>query len=772
MANMINTNLASLNAQNNLNKSQGALTTSLQRLSSGLRINSAKDDSAGMAIVQRMTSQISGNDQAARNANDAISMTQTAEGDLTTISDSLQRMRELAVQSSTSSNSVSDRMSIDNEVQALSEEIDRIAQNSSFNGNKLLDGSFTSQSIQIGSNSTANDTIAISIGSARTSMLGGVGSTNAATIAGGKTTNALEAGDLTLNGFQVGASAMGAAPGQSTSSAFSIAAAINAISSDSDVTATAESNEITGAVATSTAIAAGTFSINGIDVGAIAAGTTGAGQGANVAAAINKVATQTGVTAAADATTGKVTLTAADGRDINLALTGTATDPAAAATAKAGFLSSTGLIADKASAAVAGTTTTTTLASGTLTGASGTIAAGTISANGVSVGAVSWGTAASAAKGTTSASAGTLIGGNAAASGTTSTVLAAGTLSFQVNGTGAFVNVGAITLAANNTAAQNGTAIAAAINTALGSNGSAAADGNGAVTITAAASTTISLVAGGASADATTATADVKALSTLTGFSATQLGTKASGGAAGQASAITAALNTALAAAPGGASENGSVATGAILAGVGASTYTITKGSTNSVILSSLGTATNTAAAATNKSTLESVSTGFGLAAGSLGTQATATDTTTHGTVSLESTSTSGIVLGGASAASAGFKAGVTQTTVTSSINSISSINVLTATNASKALSAIDGALATVNASKASLGVYQNRFASVVSNLQSTSENLTASRSRIQDTDFAKETASLTRGQILQQAGTAMLAQANSLPNGVMALLR
>ena len=173
MALTVNTNISSLNAQRNLTTSQASLTTSLQRLSSGLRINSAKDDAAGFAISERFTSQIRGNEQAARNANDGISLAQTAEGDLDQIGSNLQRIRELAVQASNASNSASDRKSINNEASQLIAEIDRVASTSSFNGIKLLDGSFSAQSFQVGANNTANDRITFAaISSARSSALG------------------------------------------------------------------------------------------------------------------------------------------------------------------------------------------------------------------------------------------------------------------------------------------------------------------------------------------------------------------------------------------------------------------------------------------------------------------------------------------------------------------------------------------------------------------------------------------------------------------------
>src|SRR5688572_15368186 len=149
MPQILSTNIASLNAQRNLNTSQTALATSLQRLSSGMRINSAKDDAAGLAISQRMTAQINGLNQAARNANDGISLAQTAEGALAEIGNNLQRMRELAIQSANASNSVSDRAALNAEVQQLGQEIDRVAQASSFNGVKLLDGTFQAQVFQV-----------------------------------------------------------------------------------------------------------------------------------------------------------------------------------------------------------------------------------------------------------------------------------------------------------------------------------------------------------------------------------------------------------------------------------------------------------------------------------------------------------------------------------------------------------------------------------------------------------------------------------------------
>jgi flagellin len=273
MAAIINTNVISLNAQRNLNSSQNALATTLQRLSSGLRINSAKDDAAGLAISERMTSQIRGLNQAARNANDGISMSQTAEGALGEIGNNLQRIRELAVQSRNASNSASDRAALNNEVQQAIAEIDRVASTTAFNGIKLLDGTFNNQSFQVGAN--VGETIDItSLVNAQSSAMGSTTSTTA---------------------------------------------------------------NVAGVAATAfTAITAGDLTINGTSVGAVAAGGNAITQGANIAAAINTVTNTTGVTATADAATGAVSLTNQSGTNTVVAFAG-----ATASTAITGLTAAT-----------------------------------------------------------------------------------------------------------------------------------------------------------------------------------------------------------------------------------------------------------------------------------------------------------------------------------------------------------------------------------------------------------------------------------------------
>ena len=159
MAATINTNIASINAQRNLSLSGQSLNTTMQRLSSGLRVNSAKDDAAGLAIAERMNTQVKGLTVASRNANDGISLAQTAEGSLGKVGDMLQRMRELAVQASNATNSASDRKALQAEVSQLTAEIDRVAKQTNFNGQKILDGSFAGAVFQVGANSGDNVTL-------------------------------------------------------------------------------------------------------------------------------------------------------------------------------------------------------------------------------------------------------------------------------------------------------------------------------------------------------------------------------------------------------------------------------------------------------------------------------------------------------------------------------------------------------------------------------------------------------------------------------------
>ncbi len=582
MAIYLNTNIVSMMAQQNLSNSQTQMATAIQQLSSGLQINSAKDNAAGYAIATVMGSQLGGYAQATRNANDAISLAQTASGAMQSIINNLQTMRSLAVQSANATYSNANRSSMNAEVQQLSAEIQRVAMSTKFNGVNLLDGTFTAQNFQVGANNTANFVIQLSgISSMQTSQLGSAGNSYQSTINGSATTTQLSAGSLTLNGIQVGASVAGAGSGESAASAYSIANAINAVTAQSGVTATANATVDNLGVAASTAlttgVAAGQFSINGILVGAVAAGGTAQGQGANVAAAINAVSAQSGVTATVDASTGAVTLTAASGQDINI-------------TQSSGY---------------------TTLATDT----------------GLSV-------------------ATNIATGSAAVTANTA-------MSSVVNG----VTITATAAGSGTTAAQQATAFVNAFNTA-----------------------------------ATTDTA---------------------------------------------------------LAGITASSN-----STGVITLTSSGTAmTFGAQTNTNLPTSGTVS-------------------AVHGTVTLSSNSSSGIVLSGGGTSYGGFTAGTTAASITSGVNSIAAMNVSTQSSAQQAITTIDGAINTVLQAQGLLGAIQNRLTSVVSNLATSTQNLTAAQSQIQSTDFAAVTATLTRTQILQQAGTAMLAQANAMPNAVLTLLK
>ena len=316
MSLVINTNIMSLDAQKNLQTSGNALATALQRLSSGMRINSAKDDAAGLAIADRFTSQINGLNQAARNANDGISLAQTGEGALQQVTSNLQRIRELAVQSLNATNSSSDRQALDAEVQQLKSEIDRVAQTTSFNGVKLLDGSFSSQTFQVGANQ--GETISVSaISSSRTSALGqSYGASQAGTTLTAAT-GVTAAGQFTINGTDVYAGSTIAG------NAKDIAAAINS-KGITGVTATAGATTAVGTY--TTAVTTGgntTLTINGIAMTVAVTGVQ-ATDVANALTAIQSNSAATGVTATNNG--GALTLSASDGRNITVAFnTGTAT---------------------------------------------------------------------------------------------------------------------------------------------------------------------------------------------------------------------------------------------------------------------------------------------------------------------------------------------------------------------------------------------------------------------------------------------------------------
>ncbi len=365
MAISINTNIAAMQAQNSLNTVNKALNQNQERLASGLRINSAADDAAGLAISDRMTAQIRGMNQAVRNANDGISMAQTAEGGLQEITNIMQRMRQLAVQSSNESNTQSDRASLDQEFQFLKAELDRIADSTTFNGKALLDGSLGETNYQVGPDTGVDQTISVNMGQAMrsgdignfatedyylTNRLSGATAGDftdafkalqgAAGTAGGGTAGGIDIGDgyLAINSVDIDPSNVsveltnGASSGDSVASntdaaetqglgsgsAYVLAQAIN--NADAGVTATAKN-----ATATFNAIeldVAGTTSSHSYDLEIngqqILSGRTENMSASELASVINDYTDKTGVTASADSS-GNLTLTGQDGRNINIA---------------------------------------------------------------------------------------------------------------------------------------------------------------------------------------------------------------------------------------------------------------------------------------------------------------------------------------------------------------------------------------------------------------------------------------------------------------------
>ena len=691
MSSIINTNIASLNAQHNLTKSGATLQTALERLSSGLRINSAKDDAAGLAISERMTSQINGLNQATRNANDGISLAQTAESAISGMTDNLQRLRELAVQAANSTNSASDRASIQSEVSQLVAEIGRVSGTTEFNGIKLLDGSFNGKTIQVGANS--NQVIAVTIENTSTSKLG---SSLTSSLTATNNSTAMASGDLIINGTSIGASVAttdNASTVDGSISAISKAAAVNLKSSITGVTAQVDTNVAIGAAQTLPAtIVQGHFVINGVSTASVVlGGQNGTSDRTAIVQAINA---KTGVTGVSANDTGLsatgIQLSAADGRNINVVLSAEAWGDFGAAS-----VSFTSLLTGVTAGTTYGNYTLSSSKSMAITGSAN------IANSGVVAGNYSTQTAyASSSSG----------GGSAFASG-----------DFRVNG----AVVGA-SLALYDTASSEGNTISsiskvAAIN-ALSkfTNVTATANSNqmnGSAMVTSAGHTGTVKINGVATASFTTTTdetsnrtvtiAAINAISGQTGVTAVDGGTDALGVnlIAADGRNITVSLTTLV------SNDTGLTQGGGTTAQYG--TFTLSSDKKFSISSGDTGTAMS---------------------------------------------SIKMLAIGAYGAGQSG--------------QSLNSLNVSTVSGANDAISAIDTAINTLNSVRGDLGALQNRFTSTVSNLSSSSDNMSAARSRIRDADFAVETAKLSRGQILQQAGVAMLAQANALPNNVLALLK
>lgn len=695
MAQVINTNVASLNAQRNLNTSQGNLQTSLQRLSSGLRINSAKDDAAGLAISERFTTQIRGLNQAARNASDGISLAQTGEGDLAQVTNNLQRIRELAVQSANATNSSSDRAALQLETAELIAEIERVSSTSAFNGVKLLDGSFSSQLFQVGAN--AGETVSIAnISSARTSAIGQV---LTATSTGTAVTAGLTAGDLTINGNDVGTVSQ---------DALAIANAITATDSNISATATNAQTDITfdnvTGVSSSTAQAA-VFTAT-----------------ADIPASLDFSTNQVSFNVAVDGG-GAQTITLDGSTDG--AGTGTAT------TDEAGFLATINSQLSGATASVVSNKlviTSDTAGASSAIGVSaydGDVDAGTDVADFVS-GANAIGDAGSASVYTSTAA------------DLTVTDYSTDSVSFDVTFDGGSTET--VTLDQDYT---NEAGVLSAINTQVTAGLTASvvagkltftADANGATTIVVdnynGDADGSQVVADFASGTETTAGA---AASTAATFELTLDGTAVDLTSASTDGTITAGeLATAI----------DSIAGYTASAGTTATQINITKDDGSNFALAQTGTATG------------------GITA----------DTTYYGSVEVTSSNVDELVIAGNAPANAGLSA----TTETASLGgtTIANTDISSVAGANAAIASVDSALTSINTSRASLGAIQNRFESIVSSIETSVENLSSARSRIRDADFASETATLTRNQILQQAGVSILSQANSLPQLALSLLQ
>jgi flagellin len=722
---VINTNVSSLNAQRNITKSQGTLSQSMERLSSGLRINSAKDDAAGSAIVSRLTSQVRGLDQAVRNANDGISLVQTAEGALSESSNILQRMRELSVQSANGTYTSGNRTTLNAETQQLVKELDRISSSTNFNGLNLLDGTSSDVKLQIGAE--ANQTISVSIGTMDAKSLGvadsaGVGSvgregtgTSLADAADSVTNvNAIKSlgtGDLNINGIAIdGATAASdtASSAGKAASAISTAAAINAKSAQTGVTAVVGETRVGGTAMTAVATT-GTINLNGVSISINTTDDEATTRSA-VVDAINLKSEQTGVTAVDTGTdNGGVTLVAADGRNISI-------DDSTAGSLTGAL---TGLTFTASSASI-NTGTVTLVADG---GKAINITSGA-KGNSSDVGFM---------EGTYSGTA-TQVSSNLADSTAATPGVAMTPGNVFVNG----VSVGP-SYATTDTASSTGNDYSA-ISKAAAFNAVSDQTGVTAVVNQNVAKNTIAQTTGAAGTDI--------AVGSINGVAITSFAS--SGVKSTDRAALVDAVNaiskqTGVTAVDTG--EDGSAQDFVTGAAAGGGIRLIAEDGRNIDVA-----LTNSAFA------------GFATA----GTDATATFVgeftlksdkeivVTRGTDT--NISNSGLTVG----TYGGGKDGM----------ALSSIDISTVDGANKAIKAIDNALTKVNDVRADLGAVNNRLDFTINNLSSISQNATASRSRIQDADFASETANLSRSQVLQQASSAMLAQANSAPQQVLSLLR
>jgi len=670
---VVNTNVKALFAQNALSINNRTLNKAMQELSTGVRINSAKDDAAGLAISTRMSASLRGMTVAIRNANDGISMMQTAEGALGEISNMLQRMRELSAQAATGSLASSNRQALQAELDQLVAEIDNVAKTTNFNGIKLLDGSASSVSLQTGVNEGDQVTVEIEAASSKTLGLQGMrieGQVTSGRV--GASLNALAVDDVLINGK----AAFAAAPALTTSAeAKELAAAINSNIGQHRVQATAF-NTVKGVAPTATVFATGDISINATNI-------TAASSLQELVSNINRDAA--GVTAVL-ADDGSIELSNDTGLDIVVGGTSAST------IAKAGLT---------------GATYTGYVTLNSLDNADITIKAKSV-ANGYTGGA---GTVADVqAMGFNES-----FTGAAASGGTVSTAAIAVTDDIRING----VQIGT-------SADSSALSKAAAINA-------------------------VSAQSGVQASALTKATLTVK----MDGTTATSM----TGAAAGTTFAI-----------------NGkTVALGATTTSLAALVTTINAAGVNGLTASAddSGRLILTSSSGADITVLDGSNAFVTAVTDTVGSTVTAAASTftVKGRIELSSDNGSDIRVESKAGTAAATLLGIADQGGSDTVVG-GALSITTQESAGRALTAIDGALDDVAMNRANLGAFQNRLTAAVDNLSSSSTNLSEARGRIIDTDYAKATTELARSQIIQQAATAMLAQANQQPQTVLSLLQ
>lgn len=699
MAMVINSNIMSLNAQRNLTLSQNELNTSMERLTSGKRINSAADDAAGLSISNRMTSQVRGLNQAIRNANDGASLIQTAEGALDESTNILQRMRELSIQSANGTYDSGNRSTLNAEVKQLVAELDRISETTSFNGQKILDGSLGKVDLQVGSE--ANETITMQIGELNSDKLGvgdsaGIASASrliqGANLAAANTAaTKLGSDDLIINGVAIGAAtsaADSASYAAKSSSAIATAAAINEKTDQTGVTAVVGETTVGGKSMTAAALT-GSVDINGVNIAIQTTADAGSSRAA-VVSAINAESERTGVTAIDTGSDDEgVTLVAKDGRNIALELT---TVTAAA----------TGLGFEGNDGELDVTTGTVTLVSGNGEDIALTSGAeGNAEDAGFQVGTYTGGAAQVASKLDNSTTA--MVAGDVKING----VSIGASESTSDTASSDNKDASAISKAAAINAVSDQTGVTAVVLENIATNSSAQTTTGAAVsgTVNGVSITGFTSVAGENSANRQSMVSAINAISDQTGVTAVDTG------------------------------EDGTTSGGGIrlIAEDGRNIVTNFTNGEEGGFVSGAQTFTGEFALVSD------------------------------GEITIENGSTGNI-------ANSGLKVGTYGGGQDG--QALKNIDISTAEGAQKALKAIDNALETINSTRGDLGAVSNRLDFTVNNLANVSENVSAARSRIEDADFAKESANLSRAQVLQQAGTAMLAQANAAPQQVLSLLQ